>query len=100
MSESLTFKQAKQRYLKRLEQYVPVVDRVHGEHHPEFHDVRAIFDEIIVKVKIAGAETPDLSSEFAKLRDITNNYEVPGDVCESYEAVYTMLATLDQAAKS
>jgi regulator of cell morphogenesis and NO signaling len=100
MSESLTFKQARQRYIKTLEKYVPIVDRVHGSHHPEFHDVRAIFDEINVKVKAAGAETPDLSSEFAKLRDITNNYEVPADVCESYEAVYNMLAALDQASKS
>ena len=95
MSEPLTFKQANKKYLKTLEQYVPVVARVHGEHHPEFHDVRAVFDEI--KVKAASPVIPDLSSEFARLRKITNNYEVPGDVCESYEAVYSMLAELDKA---
>ena len=32
-----------------------------------------------------------------KLREITDNYTVPGDVCESYEAVYNMLAELDKA---
>ncbi|HAL74135.1 MAG TPA: iron-sulfur cluster repair di-iron protein, ric [Clostridiales bacterium] len=100
MSESLTFKQAKKKYLKTLEQYVPVVDRVHGGHHPEFHDVRAVFNEINDKVKTAEFETPDLNSEFARLREITNNYEVPGDVCESYEAVYNMLAELDKAANA
>jgi len=99
MSELLTFKQARKRYLKTLEQYVPVVDRVHGEHHPEFHDVRALFDEINGKVKAAGTETPELTREFARLREITNNYEVPGDVCESYEAVYNMLAELDKASQ-
>jgi len=100
MSESLTFKQVSKKHLKTLEQYVPVVDRVHGAHHPEFHEVRAQFDEISRKVKAAGSETPDLSVEFTRLREITNNYEVPGDVCESYEAVFNMLAELDQASRA
>jgi regulator of cell morphogenesis and NO signaling len=35
--------------------------------------------------------------EFARLREITDDYTVPGDVCETYEAVYGMLADLDKA---
>ena len=35
---------------------------------------------------------PQLNAEFAQLREITKNYLVPDDVCESYEAVYRMLA--------
>jgi len=31
------------------------------------------------------------------LRETTNNYTVPDDVCESYEAVYNMLSELDKA---
>lgn len=81
---------------KKLELFVPVVDRVHGEHHPEFHDVRKLFDEINGKVKKAKSEKPDLDNEFKKLRVITNNYTVPADVCESYEAVYKMLAEVDE----
>jgi regulator of cell morphogenesis and NO signaling len=42
-------------------------------------------------------EKPELESEFAELRKITSNYTVPEDVCESYEAVYDMLAELDKA---
>ncbi|HFI0330555.1 TPA: hypothetical protein ACGOU0_000971 [Streptococcus suis] len=49
------------------------------------------------KAKDAGVEKPDLKEEFVKLREITDNYTVPGDVCESYEAVYNMLAELDKA---
>jgi iron-sulfur cluster repair protein YtfE (RIC family) len=49
------------------------------------------------KIKEAGTEVPELNEEFAKLREITNNYTVPDDVCESYEAVYNMLAELDKA---
>lgn len=91
------FNEAKEGNFERLEQFVPVVERVHGENHPEFHDVRKLFDEISVKTKKAGSEKPELENEFKQLREITDNYTVPGDVCESYEAVYNMLAELDKA---
>lgn len=91
------FNEVKEKHFKTLEQYVPVVARVHGEHHPEFHEVKKIFDSISAKTKEAGSEKPELEDEFAKLRQVTTNYTVPTDVCESYEAVYKMLAELDKA---
>jgi regulator of cell morphogenesis and NO signaling len=93
----MTFNIVKDRNLKTLEQYVPIVDRVHGSSHPEFHDVRKVFEEINLKVKKAGDDKPELDKEFKLLRDITDNYAVPGDVCESYEAVYNMLSEIDKA---
>ncbi|MDD2442553.1 MAG: iron-sulfur cluster repair di-iron protein, ric [Eubacteriales bacterium] len=97
MEKPLTYKQAKRKYLKTLEQYVPIVARVHGDNHPEFHDVHDLFDTVSQKIKAAGPDKPELEDEFTRLRAITGNYTVPGDVCESYEAVYTMLAELDRA---
>ncbi len=97
MSKQLTFDQVKTSHFKTLEQYVPVVDRVHGGNHPEFHEVRKLFDAIIKKTKAAGAAKPELHDEFSRLREITDHYTVPGDVCESYEAVYHMLAEADKA---
>ena len=91
------FNEVKNKNMERVEQFLPIVDRVHGEHHPEFHDVRRVFDEVNQKVKSAGKDKPNLDNEFKELRKITSNYEVPGDVCESYEAVYNMLSELDQA---
>jgi len=91
------FNEAVEQNLGRLEQYVPVVARVHGGSHPEFHDVKKIFDEVNVKIKNTGADKPDLDNEFKELRQITDNYTVPGDVCESYEAVYNMLEEVDKA---
>lgn len=91
------FNQVKEKHFKRLEQFVPIVARVHGDHHPEFHKVKELFDLINQKIKAAGAEKPELNEEFVKIREVTGNYQVPGDVCESYEAVYKMLAELDQA---
>jgi iron-sulfur cluster repair protein YtfE (RIC family) len=53
-----TFQEAKQKNMKTLEQYVPIVARVHGGHHPEFHEVRKLFDAINRKSKEAGSEKP------------------------------------------
>jgi regulator of cell morphogenesis and NO signaling len=91
------YNQVKETHLKTLAQYVPVVAKVHGGNHPEFYQVRKVYDELAKKAKDAGVEKPDLKEEFVKLREITDNYTVPGDVCESYEAVYNMLAELDKA---
>ncbi|HCT62659.1 MAG TPA: iron-sulfur cluster repair di-iron protein, ric [Erysipelotrichaceae bacterium] len=95
MTEKSRFINVVEELMPTLEQYVPVVDRVHGAHHPEFHEVRAVFNTIHAKTK----ETinPDLNVEFTQLRKITDNYVVPDDVCESYEAVYDMLKALDTA---
>ncbi|MGI6577394.1 MAG: iron-sulfur cluster repair di-iron protein, ric [Eubacteriales bacterium] len=94
---SKSFDELKVKNIKTLQQYVPIVARVHGGHHPEFHDVRKLFDAISKKTKEAGVEKPQLDNEFTQLRAITDNYTVPDDVCESYEAVYKMLEELDKA---
>ncbi|MPM44050.1 hypothetical protein SDC9_90728 [bioreactor metagenome] len=95
--EMLSFKEVMKKHGKTLKQYTPVVERVHGAHHPEFHEVRCLVDAILEKAKIAGSGIPLLGEEFTKLREITTNYTIPSDVCESYEAVYNILAELDRA---
>ncbi len=100
MANKSLFKEVKVKYLKTLGQYVPIVARVHGNNHPEFHDVHALFDAMIKKIKAAGSRMPDLDEEFTRLREVTDNYTVPADVCESYEAVYNMLSELDKAYQS
>lgn len=89
------FDEAKAEHMERLEQFTPIVERVHGENHPEFFEVRKIFDQLNEKVKTN--RELGLDKEFSELRKITNNYKVPNDVCESYEAVYNMLEELNQA---
>lgn len=78
---------------KTLELYVPIVARVHGGSHPEFHKVHQLFD----LMKKGVEEGTDLSEVFEGLREVTKNYAVPSDTCESYEAVYKMLEELDQS---
>ena len=38
---STAFNEAKEKHFERLGQFTPIVDRVHGDAHPEFHDVKA-----------------------------------------------------------
>lgn len=97
MTQYASFKEAWKANQKNLKLYVPVVERVHGKHHPEFHDVRVQFDALVEQIKLAGRKQPVLDEQFAALRKISDNYTVPGDVCESYEAVYVMLSELDKA---
>jgi regulator of cell morphogenesis and NO signaling len=97
MSSNILFDQAKDRYLKTLQQYVPVVARVHGGNHPEFHEIRAVFDVLVEKIQQSETDNVQLDQEFSKLREISHNYLVPEDVCESYEAVYRMLEEIDEA---
>lgn len=97
MKDQLTFDDVRKKHAKTLDLYVPIVARVHGGTHPEFHEVHRLFDEIKVKIKKAGENRAELKEEFTQLRQVTDNYTVPGDVCESYEAVYHMLGEMDQA---
>lgn len=91
------FQEVREKNIKTLEQYVPVVERVHGKTHPEFYDVKRIFDKMNEKMKASDVESVELKDEFKELRKVTNDYTVPSDTCESYEAVYNMLSELDKA---
>lgn len=94
---NLSFNEAKEKNFERLAQFTPIVDRVHGGNHPEFHEVKDLWDQIHSKTEAADADKPVLDEEFTRLREVTNNYEIPADVCESYEAVYNMLEEVDLA---
>ncbi len=93
-----TFKEILEDHLEKLDLYVPVVARVHGDSHPEFHEVRKHYESL--RKKVAEDPESDLSLEFEGLRDITAHYLLPSDVCETYEAVYNMLRQLDKAYHS
>lgn len=91
------FNELKEKHLERLEQFVPIVKRVHGKNHPEFLKVQSLFDQLNGKLQGIEEGNVDLNEEFRQLREVTNHYEIPNDVCESYAAVYSMLEDLDHA---
>lgn len=81
-------------YVEKLNLYTNAITKAHGESHPEAFEVRELFEAINKKVT---EKDLDLNEEFTKLREVTDNYKVPGDVCETYAATYEMLSELDKA---
>lgn len=74
--------------IKNLNKILPVVERVHSDHHPELHQVAALYSEL--------KQNPS-REVFDKLRDVTKNYTLPEDACQAYTKVYNMLEELDKA---
>ena len=54
------FNQVMELHGDKLELYVPVVARVHGGSHPEFHSVRQVYDQMISKIEAAGPKESSL----------------------------------------
>lgn len=92
-----TFKETANHYFEKLDLYTAAITRAHGKNHPEAFEVRDLFNAVKEKTEEAGSLQPDLEAEFTQLRVITDNYTIPGDVCETYAAVYNMLSETDQA---
>ncbi|WP_054952443.1 hypothetical protein [Flaviflexus massiliensis] len=75
--------------LAKARELAPIVERVHGPHHPEMARVRELTDAV-------GAETENDHQVFAELRELTNNYVPPADTCETVEALYGALKEADR----
>lgn len=91
----IPFNELFEKHREKLELYVPVVARVHGDTHPEFHEVKKHFD--VIHEKLYELDLSELKAEFEQLSKITDYFTVPDDVCETYEAVYQMLSELEKA---
>lgn len=76
-------------------EYAPIIERVHGENHPEFTRLRELTEQLVQ----AGPAT-DTAPLFAELRTLTNGYVTPDDTCETVEATYQALQQLDAQASA
>jgi iron-sulfur cluster repair protein YtfE (RIC family) len=84
-------------HVKRLRLIVPVVTRVHGEHHPELHEIKRLFlelDETIIK---SNPKELELFQLFSQLREVSHAYMIFDDACETYEEMLNMLRQIDLA---
>ena len=99
-AQTATFTEITENNFSTLDVYTTAITRAHGKNHPEVFEVRGVFEMMNEKVKEAGTEQPNLDEEFIKLRNITDNYKIPDDVCETYAGVYQMLSEADKAYHS
>lgn len=80
---------------EKMELYTVTIPKVHGKSHPEAFRVRELYTEILGRIQSSDSKQ-NFDSEFEELRKVTNNYTVPSDVCETYEAVYHNLKEADE----
>ena len=95
MPERKTFDELVKSDFEKLDLYTTAITSAHGKNHPEAFEVRKLFEKINEKVKDAGKNKPDLDAEFVQLREITDNYTIPEDVCEAYAGTFEMLSEAD-----
>lgn len=79
---------------EKLDLYTTAITRAHGKNHPETFDVRDLYTELEPAILNEDSET--VTTIFGKLREVTSNYDIPNDVCETFEATYKMLGEMDQ----
>ena len=80
--------------LDRALELAPIIERVHGSHHPELTRVRELTEQL-GSAAGSGADTAPL---FAELRTVTNDYAIPDDVCETFVATYESLQQVEAEA--
>lgn len=80
--------------LAKALELAPLIERVHGAHHPELTRVRELTEEIS---RSDDAAAPDL---FRELRAVTGNYAVPSDGCEAFHGTYEALKAADDERTS
>lgn len=79
---------------EKLNFYLPIVKKVHEKDHDEIFEVDRIYN--CIKENIDNSNHDKLEDDFVNLRKITNDYTIPQDTCETYEAVYKMLKKIDE----
>lgn len=98
MSEQIKkFNEVVGEYSAKLDLFTTAITRAHGKYYPETFEVRELYEVMNAKIKEVGADKPNLDEEFTRLRKITDNYTIPGDVCETYAGAYNMLSEADKS---
>lgn len=73
----------------KLNYFTQQIVKVHGAHHPELAEVRELF--VAMTDKLEADLQADLTPEFEQLQAVTDNYAIPADACEAYQATYELL---------
>jgi len=74
-----------QEIVKELDKILPVVVRVHGDHHPELREVGALYNQL---------KAAPNAEVIAQLKAVTQNFAVPEDACPTYAKAYRDLKAL------
>ena len=78
-------------HLSTALKFAPIIERVHGSHHPELTRVRELTE------RIPHADATETAEIFGELRAVTNDFAIPADACEAFTATYESLSAADTA---
>lgn len=79
---------------KRILEIFKIVKKVHGDNHPEFHQIYDLYLKLYQAFK-AQDET-NVTNIFNELKIVSNHYVIPNDVCETYAMVINYLKDLEK----
>ena len=99
MAKEFTFRKANSGNLMKINLQLPKVAKGYGDSHPEILELQKVFEVMKKKTMaamIARKGNPELSEEFDRLREITNNYTVPDGVDENFVAIYKAFEEIDR----
>lgn len=85
---TMTIKDYMNEHKEDLDLFTSALTKAHVDAHPEVKVVRELYVKIQYKIDV---DIKDLDHEFETLKRITNNYEIPNDVCGTYEKTYQLL---------
>ncbi|NLJ91242.1 MAG: hypothetical protein GX323_10140 [Clostridiales bacterium] len=103
MSKEFTFRKANQANLMKINLLLPKLVKEYGDSHPEILEVKKVFEGMKKKTMaamIGRKGNPELSQEFASLRQLTTNYTVPKGVNDNFEALYKAFEEADRVYKT
>ncbi len=75
----------KKEIIEELDKILPVVEKVHGNNHPELHEVVKLYKDI---------KENNSEKSITELKKVTNNFTIPKDVCPTFEKTYKLLNNL------
>ncbi|MDE8210177.1 iron-sulfur cluster repair di-iron protein, ric [Erysipelothrix rhusiopathiae] len=85
---TMTVKDYMNDHKEDIDLFTSALTKAHADAHPEVKAVRELYVKIQYKIDV---DIKDIDHEFETLKRITNNYEIPDDVCGTYEKTYQLL---------
>lgn len=79
--------------LTKALELAPIIERVHGAHHPELTRVRELTESL-------AQDGADTDAVFRELREVTADFAIPDDVCETFVSVYESLEQVEGESKA
>ncbi|MCF0111916.1 MAG: hypothetical protein HUJ58_08435 [Erysipelotrichaceae bacterium] len=75
--------------ITELNRILPVVTRVHSDHHPELREVLTQYEKLTEAVN--ANDNNAVKERIEKIAEITNQFTIPEDACPTYTKAYQAL---------